>query len=251
MEALAQHAGGLANKRARIDDCESELDALERTIRNIPDLGPDDEDQVPPIKMKSAGKRAAVNSDVVSKQCNLLNDLLMLSAEPHSLILAIHRQAQHFLEPDCLNQLKRHSYPWLKDCLLELDIDSSFTIVQVLGIMMALAAIGGSACSRIPMLMQQLDAHMHKQVHQQFEIKLGTLFPDPDVCRWFAENIEQMNCETYQIANYLISHGIPDPACYLQLSRLVKVSDRLDYYITICNKLVATRRYGMLEEHMK
>jgi hypothetical protein len=88
----------------------------------------------------------------------------MLSMETHDLTLAIHRQAQHFLEPDCLDQLRRGSYPWLKDCLLELDVDSSFSIVQVLGIMMALAAIGGSACCRIPMLLQQLDAEKQKQV---------------------------------------------------------------------------------------
>ncbi len=77
------------------------------------------------------------------------------------------------------------------------------------------------------------------------------LFPSPDVCKWFTSNLDQMNSETYQLAHYLIRHRVPDPACYLQLLRLVKVSERLDFFIHVCNKLVATKRYGMLEEHMK
>ena len=154
MKALAQYAGGLENKRARTDKDDDNLAALDKKLNQVAELDSHDEEEEPSIKVKSAGKRAAVNSDVGSKQCNLLNELLPLSSDSNSLPLAIHRQAQHFLEPDCLNQLKRHSYSWLKDRLLELDIDSSFSIAQVLGIMMALAAIGGSACNRIPVLMQ-------------------------------------------------------------------------------------------------
>lgn len=174
-----------------------------------------------------------------------------MSTDPRAMMLAIHRQARHFMEPDCLKQLQRGSYPWLKDCLMELEIDGSFAVIQVLGILMALAAIGGTACSRIPMLMQELDAEKRKQVHQQFQSKLELLFPDADICKWFALNLEQMNSETYQLAKHLIRNGVPEPACYLTLLRLVKVSDRLDYYIAICDKLVATKRSGMLEEHLR
>jgi hypothetical protein len=67
MEVLAQHAGGLENKRARTDEERENLEALDHKLREVAEHDSSDGGEVRGFKPKSAGRKAASISDVSSK----------------------------------------------------------------------------------------------------------------------------------------------------------------------------------------
>jgi hypothetical protein len=67
MEALAQHAGGLPNKRARIGEDADNLAALDLKLSEVEAYESHDEDEVQSCRTKSAGRGAAIFSGVHSK----------------------------------------------------------------------------------------------------------------------------------------------------------------------------------------
>ena len=59
MEVLAQHAGGLENKRARIDEERENQEAINHKLRDVAEHDSSDGGEVRAFKPQSAGRKAA------------------------------------------------------------------------------------------------------------------------------------------------------------------------------------------------
>lgn len=85
-----------------------------------------------------------------------LSELLGLSATKSLLKLKLIEKAEQFLEPATLRALRSKVYGWLEDALLELRANDLIEPKSMLGLLIAMTALGEPTSINIPIFMQGL-----------------------------------------------------------------------------------------------
>ena len=114
--------------------------------------------------------------------------------------MEILKRGDEFLTDSCLQQLTTAQYPWLNDSLLELRLSPALSLKQMLGILMALTAIGQYTCGHVQIFVADLDSETRKQLLNQLTDKLTTLYPNISICSWFSANLDYMGAPTFRLA---------------------------------------------------
>ena len=89
---------------------------------------------------------------------NFLNDLFQLRESNDKLKMEILKRGDEFLTESCLKQLTSAQYHWLNDSLLELRLSHDLSLQKMLGILMALTAIGQYTCGHVQTFVADLDS---------------------------------------------------------------------------------------------
>ena len=165
--------------------------------------------------------------------------------------MEILKRSDEFLIESCLEQLRVAPYPWLNDSLLKIRLSRDLSLKQMLGIIMALTAIGKYTCGHVQTFVADLDSATREQLLSQLTDKLMVLYPNISICTWFSSNLTYMGSPTFGLAQHLLARGTKECTDYFELSKVVTLPVDLDFYLDVCLQLINTKKASLLHRHIR
>ena len=155
------------------------------------------------------------------------------------------------MDPATLRALRPGLYRWLEDALLELRANDLMKPESMLGLLIAMTALGEPSSFHIPIFMQGLGLEKTQKLVALYESNLTALYENDGVCRWFAQHLSLLSDPTFRLAKHLsITH---DPEAYdiLEIQRVCTLPQNLDIFITVCQMILANDCKTWITECLK
>ena len=125
---------------------------VNRPVRNSFSI--DDDHPLPNRDPRSAQHPPQPESII---NCAFLTELLSISDTKNLLKLRLLDKAELFLEPATLKALRCSTYSWLGDALLDLRANGMMKMGAMLGLIVAMTALGEVTCSHVGTFIVDLD----------------------------------------------------------------------------------------------
>jgi len=130
--------------------------------------------------------------------------------------------AESFLENATLKTLQASKCQYLEDALLELRAHVKMEERVILGLMMAMVALGGKLARHAAVFLEDLTETERSITLGLYQGVLFELYPCKHVCRWLATHYAYVDGDALRLASQLSQSGEENNFMILQISRVCR-----------------------------
>ena len=91
-------------------------------------------------------------------------------------------------------------------------------VEAMLGLIMAMTAIGGAATQHVGTFMKDIEESELASLRSLYQTNLIVLYGNWEVCKWIARNASYLDEESLKLAKYLCEKNIAKPYDLMQIS---------------------------------